>query len=290
MISQRLAKDIERAGAAAQRPARGVASELRSGTMRYVERDHLNNPEKFSWRERTGTARNVNTAEINAAGRGSTGSQLDVKPEHIQGKLDDWVYGSSRPNFPAKTKNDVNLKAAQRADGRLICSTTGQPLEVQRMANGEPQFFKFNEKGHAKKTEPPEYYKEWKAQNDVGPTEAPIVNNNIEFTKPAPKVADMGHVEDAEYWRLQQFAIYHKIDEQGFKEVYSDAGHYRLEEQSANRGHSHESTEPGYGHYAGLADRFEPLPGAPDSTTIVKGMPKPGSGGSASTTSPPAEV
>ncbi|WP_433602206.1 GH-E family nuclease [Nocardia sp. CA-135953] len=269
VISQRLAKDIEKAGVAAQRPARGVAAELRTGTMRYVERDQLKNPEKFSWRERTNTPNRFDTAGRNATDSSSTASQLDVKPDHIKGKLNDWVYGRSRPGYPAKSKNDVIKNANQRADGKLLCTTSNKPLEVQRKANGEPQFFKYNNKGHAKKTDAPEWY---------DPTGTNIVQNNVEFTKPAKNVADMGHIEGAEYWRLQQFAIRHPIDEQGFKEASTSASHNRLEDRGVNRGHSKESTEPGYGIYAELAEKYPPLPGAPDPGTIVKGLEKPGSG------------
>ncbi|WP_433631212.1 GH-E family nuclease [Nocardia sp. CA-120079] len=289
LLGLRLVKDLDEAAIVLRKPILNTATELRSGARGIVHADQLGTKE-FNWRERAGGPRSLNADNTGRPNVGTATSPAGTKPEHIKGKLDDWVYGRSRPNFPAKTKNDVNLTAAQRADGKLICSTSGQTLEVQRMTNGEPQFFKYNEKGHAKRTQPPDYYNEWKAQNTISPTDPPIVNNNVEFTKPAPRVADMGHVEDAEYWRLQQFAIYHKIDEAGFKEVYSNASHYRLEEQSANRGHSHESTEPGYGHYAELADKYSQLPNAPDPETIVKGLPKPGSGGSASTAAPSAEV
>lgn len=272
-IGERLVKDVDEAGVALRTSMRRTPSTLHEGTPKYGGTD-AEIAQKIKATDPGVTAPEKNTTDGVSAGSIDPESG---KPEHVKGKLDEWIYGNRRPGFPAKTKNDVNKAADQRADGTLICATTGKSLEVQRKPNGEPQFFKYNDNNHAKKVAAPEWYDEWKAQNDLNPIEPPIVKNKEEFTKPAPNIADMGHIEGAENWRLQQFALYHRIDEQGYKELYTDSGHYRLEERSANRSHGHESTEPGYGIYAEYVNKYPPLPGAPDPQAIVKGFKKPGS-------------
>ncbi|MFF2552668.1 alpha/beta hydrolase [Nocardia sp. NPDC058058] len=206
----------------------------------------------------------------------------DIKPAHITSKLDEWVYGTSRPTFAAKTKHDVFHAAQMRADGTMVCSTSGKTIDVRRNPQtGDPLFFEYNEKGHAVRTSAPDWYKNWKTEDSALPEgverpEPPIVNEDDKFTKPGPNIADMGHVEESEYWSLQQFAIYHGIDEQGFKAAYNNVSHYRLEERSANRSHGHESTVPGYGHYGNLAGTYPPLPNAPNAFDIIMGRKKPG--------------
>ncbi|MEV5838166.1 GH-E family nuclease [Nocardia sp. NPDC052112] len=263
LLGLRLVKGLDEVTPAIRKPLVNTVTELRTGNLQYIHYDQLKTPDQFRWKARTGTP---------------PASPINSKPAHITGKLNDWVYENKRPGFPAKTKNDVFKNAEQLADGRLLCDTTKVPVDVIRKPNGEPQYFELNNKGHAKKAAAPESYKEWKAKNEVGPTEASVVNGNEAFTKPAPYKADIGHPEGGENWRLQQFAIYHKIDEAGYKDAYVNLPEFRFEERSANRGHGHESTEPGYGIYAQLAEKYPPLPGAPDPTTIVKGLKKPGSG------------
>ncbi|GAB2562464.1 alpha/beta hydrolase [Nocardia heshunensis] len=216
----------------------------------------------------------------------------DVVPDHITGKLYDWVYGDSRPGFRAVTKHATFMKADMRTDGTMVCATSGKRLEVQRLDSGEPKFFQLDDKDRARRVPAPGWYQEHNVEDGSHATELssdpssssaevvdepPIVDEDSVFTKPAPYVADMGHVENAEYWRLQQFAIYHPITQAGFQGAYNDRTHYRLEDSSANRGHGFELDTPGYGHYAELAEKYPPLPNAPDDAEIVKGRRKPGS-------------
>jgi len=208
---------------------------------------------------------------------------IDTKPDHIAGDLESWIYDGKRPGFTAETKYAVYCATPMNPNGSYVCSTSGVEIPVRCKPDGEPQFFEIRENNKAYRTDPPEWYTRW-AEEGIPPTVDDLAPPHEKFTKPESNAAHMGHIDEAEYWRQQQFATYHEMTAEEFKQIYNNPDHYRLEAKAANESHQYESNAPGYGEYGDLRHetrpgttdvKFPPIVGAPDDSDIYKGRPKP---------------
>lgn len=215
----------------------------------------------------------------------------DERPEHIERspKLKGWIYEDERPKFSAQTKHVVYSRTHMNADGSFVCSTSGVAIPVQKGPDGHPVFWETRESGRTYQTDPPAWYTR-AVEDGIPPTPEDLAPPQDKFPKPEPGTAHMGHIDEAEYWRQVQFAIYHEMSAAEFKKIYDHPDHYRLEAKAANESHEHESNTRGYGYYDPLREmmtpgptpdspevpKFPPTFNAPDPGDIYKGRPKPG--------------
>lgn len=142
----------------------------------------------------------------------------------------------NRPSIRKKTKFQVYKNAQRAPNGNLICPSTGEEIPVKRGRDGKPELY--NERG----------------QKDPNGFSVPEDNPR---SGEGDAVYHFGHVPDSEYHRLMKLIEDNpgQYSQKQILDEYNQASHYSVESPSANVGHSHESTAPGYGHYQGLADQ-----------------------------------
>lgn len=156
-----------------------------------------------------------------------------------EGEADTLSKKKPRPSLRIRTKRSVFRDSPRMPNGEdFKCPSTGKSIPCKRDADGKA--IRINDKG----------------KRDPEGFTIPV--DNPPSKKGVPQVFHFGHKPDSEYWRLEQMQKEHpdKVTADEFRNEYNRPDHYVVEHPTANMSHAHESTAPGYGHYAPMLDRL----------------------------------